>query len=90
MGILDSSLGTPAELYTTAPDTESLVTLDLSSSNTFADVNSYSATSSADGITPVSGVFASVPDSASTAILLSGAVLAMALASRRFGRAATA
>jgi hypothetical protein len=86
IAILDSSLGGPAQIYTTAPDTESLVTLDLSSSNTFNDINAYSGISSADGETPLTDVSAKVPDASSTAALLGAAALMMTLFSRRFGR----
>ncbi|HEY5228026.1 MAG TPA: hypothetical protein VIJ19_05760 [Opitutaceae bacterium] len=90
--ILDSSLGGPggAEIFTTAPDTESLVTLDLSSSNTINNVNTYSGISSADGEIALTGVRASVPDATSTAALTIGAILIMVLISRRVGRAAAA
>jgi hypothetical protein len=85
--ILDSSLGFPAEIFTTAPDTESLVTLNLNSANTVSDVQTYSGVSSADGSTPLSNVgkVSSVPDGGPTAALLACAVLALAYFGRRFG-----
>jgi hypothetical protein len=83
--ILDNSLGFPAPIFTTAPDTESLVVLDLNSSNTIEDVHSYAGVSSADGNTPLVGVVASVPDRGATAALLAFAALALALFGRSFG-----
>jgi hypothetical protein len=83
--ILDSSLGFPAQIYTTAPDTESLVVLDLASSNTVGDVKTYAGVSSADGNTPLVGVVARAPDGGATAGLLAGAALALACFNRRFG-----
>lgn len=79
--IFDNSLGFPAPIYSTAPDAQSLIILDLNSANTVADVQSYSPVSSADGLTPLS----SVPDPAPTAALLGGAVLALGCFARRFG-----
>ena len=84
--ILDNSLGFPAQLYTTAPDTMSLVTLALSSSNTIGNVKTYSAFSSADGNTAVSGVFAAIPEPSTTAIILGGVVMLFAFCARRFDR----
>jgi hypothetical protein len=83
--ILDNSLGFPAQLFTTAPDTESLVVLDLNSANTYRDVQSYAAVSSADGNTPLVAVAATVPDRGATAVLLAGAALALACFGRWFG-----
>jgi hypothetical protein len=79
--ILDNSLGFPAQIYTTAPDTASLITLDLNTDNTLADVQTYAPVSSADGNTSL----ASVPDQGSTAALLGCAVLGLAYFGRRFG-----
>jgi hypothetical protein len=81
--ILDSSLGFPAQLFTTAPDTESLVVLDLSSANTLGDVQTFKAVSSADGNTPLVGV--GVPDGGATAALVGCAALALACFGRRLG-----
>jgi len=83
--ILDSSLGFPAQIYTTAPDTESLVVLDLNSSNTIGDVQTYAGVSSADGNTPLNGVVANVPDQGGTAILVACASVALLWFGRRFG-----
>jgi hypothetical protein len=83
--ILDSSLGFPAQIYTTAPDTESLVEVNLNSSNTVGDVRTYAGVSSADGNTPLAGVVANVPDQGATAALVASALLALACFGRRFG-----
>jgi hypothetical protein len=83
--ILDSSLGFPAQIFTTAPDTESLLVLDLNSSNTFRDVQAYSGVSSADGNTPLVGVAATVPDRGATAVLFACAAFALACFGRHFG-----
>jgi hypothetical protein len=83
VGILDSSLGFPAQLFTTAPDTESLITLDLNSANTEADVNAYTSISSADGNTPVLGVTATVPEAPTSTAILGGAAIMTALFIRR-------
>jgi hypothetical protein len=85
--ILDSSLGFPAQIFTTAPDTESLVVLDLNSSNTFRDVQAYSGVASADGNTALAGVVATVPERGTTATLLACAAFALACFRRRFGAA---
>jgi hypothetical protein len=79
--ILDSSLGFPAQLFTTAPDTESLVTLNLNSANTIANVNTYTSVSSADGNTPVTGVtaFVAIPEPSTTAAILGCAAMMVAL-----------
>ena len=87
--ILDNSLGSPAQLFTTAPDTASLVTLNLDASNTLANINAYTSISSADGNTPVTGVTASIsaiPEPSTTAAILGGAVMLFALGARRFAR----
>jgi hypothetical protein len=84
--ILDSSLGFPAQLFTTAPDTESLVTLNLNSANTVANVNAYTSISSADGNTPVTGVTASVvavPEPSISAAILGCAAMMIALCVRQ-------
>jgi hypothetical protein len=83
--ILDNSLGFPAQIFTTAPDTESLIVLDLNSSNTIDDVHSYAGVSSADASTPLVGVVTSVPDRGTTAVFLAGAALALACFGRCFG-----
>jgi hypothetical protein len=75
--ILDNSLGFPAQLYTNAPDTASLVTLNLTSSNVLSDVHTYSSVSSADGNTSVTGVTASVIPEPSTTAAVFGCVAAM-------------
>jgi hypothetical protein len=85
--VLDNSTGGPAELYTTAPDTESLLVLDLSASNTVANVQTYSAYASADGNTSLSNVSATViPEPSTYAALLGGAAALYALMSRRSSR----
>jgi hypothetical protein len=83
--IEDSSLGSLAPIYTTAPDTVGLVELDLNSANTDFDVQTYQGVSSADGNTSLDGVAASLPDRGSTLILFAGAALALACFGRRFG-----
>jgi len=83
--ILDNSLGFPAQIFTSAPDTESLVVLDLNSSNTIRDVHSYDGVSSADGNTPLVGVVTRVPDRGATAALFAIGALAVALFGRFFG-----
>jgi len=90
VAILDDSLGFPAQLFTTAPDTESLVTLDLSSSNTLANVNTYAGVSSADGATPLTGVglMPSAPEPFTTAWCGAAAAL-LACCTRRFGQRQT-
>jgi hypothetical protein len=79
--VMDSSLGFPAQLFTTAPDTESLVTLNLNSANTIANVNTYTSISSADGNTPVTGVTAlvAVPEPSTSAAILGCAAMMIAL-----------
>jgi len=86
--ILDSSLGFPAQLFTTAPDTASLATLDLNHSDTWQSVDGYTSLSSADGNTPITGVRAAIsaPDISTTAALLGGAALILAAYGRRFGQ----
>lgn len=93
VSILDDSLGVPAQLFTTAPDTASLVTLDLNSANTIGNVDAYTSVSSADGNTAVTGVAASirpVPEASATAALLGGALASLAICARRLGLSATA
>ena len=90
VAILDDSLGSPAQLFTNAPDTESLVTLDLSSSNTINNVDTYRSLSSADGNTPVTGVSASVPETSMTLALAGCAAALLVFCSRRFGVLQTA
>jgi hypothetical protein len=85
--ILDSSLGFPAQLYTTAPDTGSLVTLDLNASNTLANIGTYASLASADGNTSVPGVTASItaiPEPSTTAAMFGCAVAIFAFSARRF------
>lgn len=87
--ILDNSLGSPAQLYTTAPDTASLVTLSLNSANTLSNVGAYTSTFSADGNTPVTGVTASIsaiPEPSTTAAIIGGAALLIAFYARRSGK----
>jgi hypothetical protein len=91
--ILDSSLGFPAQLFTTAPDTASLVTLDLNASNTVGDVGAFTSISSADGSTPVPGVTAAIapiPEPSTTAAVFGGAAAMLAFCVRRFGSRKTA
>ncbi len=83
--ILDSSLGFPAQIFTNAPDTASLVTLDLSASNTGSSVNYYAGVSSADGVTGLSSV-AAVPEPSTTAAILGCAGVIVAAGVRRFAR----
>jgi hypothetical protein len=89
--ILDNSLGSPAQLFTTAPDTLSLVTLNLSSSNTIDNVKTYSAFASADGNTNVTGVVAlvAIPEPSTTVAIFGGVVMMFAFCARRFGRLQT-
>jgi hypothetical protein len=85
--ILDSSLGFPAQLFTTAPDTASLVTLDLNASNTLANIGTYASLTSADGNTSVPGVTASItaiPEPSTTAAMFGCAVAIFAFSARRF------
>jgi hypothetical protein len=89
--ILDNSLGSPAPLYTTASDTESLVTLNLSPSNTLANVGFFSSTNSADGLTTVTGVSATaIPEPSTTAAVAGCLALLFAFHSRRLGNLGTA
>jgi hypothetical protein len=91
--IMDNSLGFPAQLYTTAPDQASLVTLNLNSSNTIANVGTYSTLLSANGTTTVTGVTGSVsavPEPSTTAAIMGGAVAILALGARRFRKTQTA
>lgn len=84
--ILDNSLGFPAQLYTTAPDTASLVVLNLTSSNTLADVGTYASLSSADASTAVTGVTAAasaVPEPSVTTTIFGCAGAMLAFATRR-------
>jgi hypothetical protein len=87
--ILDSSLGFPAQLFTTAPDTESLVTLNLKSSDTVGSVGAFTSVSSADGNTPVTGVTATItaiPEPSMTAAAFGVVALALACFARRSGK----
>ncbi len=85
--ILDNSLTFPAQLYTTAPDTQSLVLLNLDASNTIANVGAYTALQSADGNTPITGVTAlvAIPEPSSYAAILGCAGLLLAFFARRSG-----
>jgi hypothetical protein len=86
--IMDNSLGTPAQLFTTAPDTASLVALTLDASNTLSNVGAYTSLTSADGNTTVTGVTASItpiPEPSTTVAILGCAVLLFAFFARRFG-----
>ncbi|HTB80865.1 MAG TPA: hypothetical protein VK717_08255 [Opitutaceae bacterium] len=78
VSIFDSSLGFPAPVYTTAPDTASLVTLNLSTSNTISNVNTYAIVSSADGNT-------TIPEPATTTAIFGCAGLMFVFCARRFG-----
>jgi hypothetical protein len=86
-GVFDSALGAAGPLNTTAPDGQNLLTLNLDASNTFANVNTYTSLSSADGTT-VTGVTASatIPEPTTTAAMLGGVVVVFALGARRFGQ----
>jgi hypothetical protein len=89
--ILDNSLGYLAQINTTAPDTASLVTLNLSSSNTLSDVNTYASVSSADGQTAITGVTATaIPEPSTTAAILGCLGVIFAVGARRFGGLRTA
>ncbi len=86
VGILDNSLGFPAQIFTTAPDTANLLTLNLADSNTLASINTFAGVSSADGSISLSNVSgaSSVPEPATTATLVGGAGLLVAFGLRRF------
>jgi hypothetical protein len=84
--IMDNSLGFPAQLFTTAPDTASLVTLNLGTGDTLGSVKSYTSLTSADGNTSVTGVTATItaiPEPSTTAAVFGCAALAIALLARR-------
>jgi hypothetical protein len=82
--LMDSSLGFPAQLYTTAPDTESMVVLNLSPTNTLANVGAYQTVSSADGLTTVTGVTTAVPEPSTTAAIVGCVAMMFAFCARRF------
>jgi len=84
--ILDSSTNPASQVFTDAPDTLSLVTLNVTPTNTLSNVNGYAMTSSADGNTPISGVAAaiSVPEPSTYAAIFGGAVALFAFCTRRF------
>jgi len=85
--ILDSSLNPPAQLFTTAPDTASLVVLNLKPSNTYTNVGAYTSLTSADANTVVTGVAATitpVPEPSTTAAIVGCAVTIFACYARRF------
>jgi len=77
--IMDNSLGFPAQIFTTAPDTASMVVLNLGPTNTLGSIGRFAGVSSADGITSLSGVSSSitVPEPSTTAAI-AGSVVAMA------------
>jgi hypothetical protein len=83
--ILDNSLGFPAQLFTTAPDTESLVTLDLSTGTNLSSVGTFTSVSSADSNTPVAGV-AAIPEPGVTVAVFGCAALLLACYARRSGK----
>lgn len=87
--LFDNSLGSPAPLFTTAPDTASIVVLDINPANTLADVHAYETLSSADGNTEVNGVTPSitaVPEPSTYAAIMGVAVIGWACFRRRFGK----
>ncbi len=86
IAIMDNSLGSPAQLYTNAPDQASMVVLNLSPSNTLANIGAFSSVSSADGNTLISGVSSAiaVPEPSTTAAIVGCAVLPFAFCARRF------
>jgi len=79
VAILDSSLGYPAQIFTTAPDTASLITETITSA-TSLNLGLYHGVGPADGSSSGSfaGVTASVPDSGSTLALFGFALLGFA------------
>jgi hypothetical protein len=97
--ILDSEYGTPGSpstglsaatnaLLTSANDVADLVTLTLASSNTVANVATWTALYSSAGDVPITGVTATaasaVPEPATSAVWLGGAVVLFAFGVRRF------
>jgi hypothetical protein len=89
VSLMDSSLGSPAQIFTSAPDQLNLVTLNLNASNTTSNVNYYSGTSSADGLTPLSvsagpESLSAVPEPSSTAAIMGGVSMLFAAGVRRF------
>jgi len=85
--IMDSSLGFPAQIFTTAPDTESMVVLNLGAAPSIGNVGAFSSLSSADTNTSVTGVSASitpVPEPSTTAAIVGCAVAMVAFIARRF------
>lgn len=83
--ILDSSLGDPAQIYTTAPDSASLVMLTLNAANTASSVNYYTSVSTADGVTSLGEVTA-VPEPATTAAILGCIGLGLVAGARRWAK----
>ncbi|MGC3988201.1 MAG: NF038129 family PEP-CTERM protein [Chthoniobacteraceae bacterium] len=77
VSILDSESGNP-QIYTNAPDTASLVLLNIGSSNKLSDVQTYSSTSPV-GVTTV----AAVPEPSAFLCLLGGAALLAVARPRR-------
>jgi hypothetical protein len=91
VAILDNSTGSPAQIFTTAPDTLNLLTLDLADSNTLGNVDTFAGVSSADQNISLSNVVATatVPEPSTTAALIGGAGLLAAFGVRRFRKSAT-
>jgi hypothetical protein len=80
VSILDNAFGSPAQIYTTSPDSLSLVTLSLSASNTLSDVQAFSsALPSPEGIT---ATITAIPEPCYTVALLGGMVSAFAAVRR--------
>jgi len=90
VAIMDNSLGSPAQIFTSAPDTESMVFVNIDPTKTASDVQAYMSVSSADGNTPLSGVVASVtpvPEPSTYAAIMGGAAVGVAFLRRRLGKA---
>jgi hypothetical protein len=89
VSIFDNSAGSQEPIFTTAPDTESMLTLNLDASNTLADVDTFVGNESANGSISLSNISASatIPEPATTAALFGGAGLLVALGLRRFRQA---
>jgi len=89
--IMDSSLGFPAQIFTTAPDTASMVVLNLSPTNTIGNVGGFMGVSSADGVTTLSGISTAitVPEPSTTAAIAGGVVALAALYFRRLRKLPT-
>jgi hypothetical protein len=82
--ILDSSLGSPAQIYTTSPDTLSLAT-EVIDSATILNIHTYNGDGPADGSAPgsFSGVVASVPEPSSFGLLSFGLLGMLYIVRRR-------